>query len=314
MALPAAAHSLFPARRNGFSSSRPRFPARRLLSPSHSSSLSPPFPHPKLSLFPPAHSLPPLHSLLSCSLPFPLLTPSILTPFRATSPFPRVPAPPSPPSPAPLFAPHSAPLPVPGQELAQRFAAMGARLILSARSAERLQAVGASCCGTHAPEGVVVLPFDLKGGADVLHDAVRQAESVLRGEEARGEEGPCGAKFPSPPPRPPSPPTLPRLSSLFPPFPLAMLEVNVARCSPRQVDHPLSLPLPLLPPFPLSLSASYIRSLPSPHQGMFDVNEVATIRLMCYTSPCSLPLSVPLLLLPASSPPPPLPFPPIRAC
>ncbi|CAI5508181.1 unnamed protein product [Closterium sp. Naga37s-1] len=86
------------------------------------------------------------------------------------------------------------PPPIARQELAQRFAAMGARLILSARSAERLQAVGASCCGTHAPEGVVVLPFDLKGGADVLHDAVRQAESVLRGEEARGEEGPCGVE------------------------------------------------------------------------------------------------------------------------
>ncbi|CAI5477202.1 unnamed protein product [Closterium sp. Yama58-4] len=72
-----------------------------------------------------------------------------------------------------------------GQELAQRFAAMGARLILSARSAERLEAVRATCRGKHAPEGVVVLPFDLKGGADVLRGAVRQAESAFRGE---GEE------------------------------------------------------------------------------------------------------------------------------
>ncbi|CAI5522422.1 unnamed protein product [Closterium sp. Naga37s-1] len=75
-----------------------------------------------------------------------------------------------------------------GQELAQRFAAMGARLILSSRSAERLEAVRASCRGKHAPEGIVVLPFDLKGGADVLRGAVRQAESAFRGEG----EGPCG--------------------------------------------------------------------------------------------------------------------------
>ncbi|CAI7928510.1 unnamed protein product [Closterium sp. NIES-54] len=80
-----------------------------------------------------------------------------------------------------------------GQELAQRFAAMGARLILSSRSADRLEAVRATCRGKHAPEGVVVLPFDLKGGADVLRGAVRQAESAFRGEGAcGGGEEPCG--------------------------------------------------------------------------------------------------------------------------
>ncbi|CAI5513094.1 unnamed protein product [Closterium sp. Naga37s-1] len=108
-------------------------------------------------------------------------------PFLLSPPPPSAPLPPL--CPSPLCAPPpSAPLPLPGQELAQRFAAMGARLILSSRSAERLEAVRASCRGKHAPEGIVVLPFDLKGGADVLRGAVRQAESAFRGEG----EGPCG--------------------------------------------------------------------------------------------------------------------------
>ncbi|GJP40527.1 hypothetical protein CLOM_g199 [Closterium sp. NIES-68] len=80
-----------------------------------------------------------------------------------------------------------------GQELAQRFAAMGARLILSARSAERLEAVKAACRGKHAPEGVVIVPFDLKGGAEVLRGAVRKAEDAFCAEESPGGGlHPCG--------------------------------------------------------------------------------------------------------------------------
>ncbi|CAI5512079.1 unnamed protein product [Closterium sp. Naga37s-1] len=239
--------------------------------------------------------LPPLTICLSSPPPVPL-SPSILSflstlPSRLSSSLPSHPVVPPlfPPIPSfflpPLPSRRSPSLPfspvgplVPSQELAQRFAAMGARLILSARSAERLQAVGASCCGTHAPEGVVVLPFDLKGGADVLHDAVRQAESVLRGEEARGEEGPLNSLLPLLVPPPPPP---------FPAFPLS---------SPLSCSY--------FAPHQSMCSSSHVKTLQRTLSGAH------VLHLSLLSPPlCSAPPSACIL-----PPPPSLPFPPIRAC
>ncbi|CAI5465946.1 unnamed protein product [Closterium sp. Yama58-4] len=180
-----------------------------------------------------------------------------------------------------------------GQELAQRFAAMGARLILSARSAERLEVVRATCRGKHAPEGVVVLPFDLKGGADVLRGAVRQAESAFRGEGARGEEGP------------------PPLSQ-FPPLTTVVTAVSFLLNSLQSYVLPLLSPLfcllrlcihlnPFLSlvPLPLHLSpfpctCTHMQKLTcedTPEdtlRGMLEVNVVATIELTRYLLPCMM--------------------------
>ncbi|CAI7889947.1 unnamed protein product [Closterium sp. NIES-53] len=170
-----------------------------------------------------------------------------------------------------------------GQELAQRFAAMGARLILSSRSADRLEAVRATCRGKHAPEGVVVLPFDLKGGADVLRGAVRQAESAFRGEGAcGGGEEPCGvdvlvlnAAHPRPKLTCEDTPedTLrhrdtPTFFSLFPPPPT---RISSLMCRLSQLTCEDTFRATSLPPFS--------------HQGMLEVNVVATIELTRYLLP-----------------------------
>ncbi|CAI5937411.1 unnamed protein product, partial [Closterium sp. NIES-65] len=268
--------------------------------------------------------------------PFPTLPAFPPTPLCA--PPPSVPLPPL--RPSPLCAPPpSASLPLPGQELAQRFAAMGARLILSSRSAERLEAVRASCRGKHAPEGIVVLPFDLKRGADVLRGAVRQAESAFRGEG----EGPCGvdvlvlnAAHPRPKLTCEDTPedTLRKLTCEDtpedtlrhpPPFPLPLSPSPISPISPfpptppSPPSPPSSLPtclsphLPLFPPSSLPtflsphLPLSPPSSLPtflSPHLPLSPPSSLPTSSLPTFLSPpASLPTCLQTKELPPSGPP-----------
>jgi hypothetical protein len=67
-----------------------------------------------------------------------------------------------------------------GAVLARYLCAQGARLVLSSRSAEKLQRVKESCTGEHASE-ILVLPFDLGGPAADLAAAARAADGAFGG-------------------------------------------------------------------------------------------------------------------------------------
>ncbi|KAK9819730.1 hypothetical protein WJX72_001706 [[Myrmecia] bisecta] len=66
-----------------------------------------------------------------------------------------------------------------GAELAKRLAARGARLVLSSRQEGALQKVKEACRGKHAPDGILVLPFDLCANYSVMAEAAAVADSAF---------------------------------------------------------------------------------------------------------------------------------------
>ncbi|KAI5076098.1 hypothetical protein GOP47_0008163 [Adiantum capillus-veneris] len=74
-----------------------------------------------------------------------------------------------------------------GEALAQQFAQLGAKLILSARRVEELERVKASLSGKstlyspNVPSGVVILPFDIAAGVEAIQQAVTKAEAFFDG-------------------------------------------------------------------------------------------------------------------------------------
>lgn len=68
-----------------------------------------------------------------------------------------------------------------GEALAHYWAARGARLILSSRSLEKLQAVKAACCEYVPEEQVVLLPVDLVGNSEALEEAAEAAFAAFDG-------------------------------------------------------------------------------------------------------------------------------------
>lgn len=68
-----------------------------------------------------------------------------------------------------------------GEALAQQFAQLGAKLILSSRRPEELERVKASLSGPNVPEGVVILPMDIAAGVEALQEVVKKAESAFDG-------------------------------------------------------------------------------------------------------------------------------------
>lgn len=68
-----------------------------------------------------------------------------------------------------------------GETLARELSRLGAKLILSARDAEKLNGVKERCQGKHGPEGVEIVPFDLAGGPGALAEATRRAEACFGG-------------------------------------------------------------------------------------------------------------------------------------
>ncbi|KAH7287898.1 hypothetical protein KP509_31G002100 [Ceratopteris richardii] len=65
--------------------------------------------------------------------------------------------------------------------LAQQFAQLGAKLILSSRRPEQLERVKASLRGPNAPHGVAILPFDIGAGSEAIQEAVLKAEALFDG-------------------------------------------------------------------------------------------------------------------------------------
>ncbi|CAA7396642.1 unnamed protein product [Spirodela intermedia] len=68
-----------------------------------------------------------------------------------------------------------------GEVLAKQFAALGAKLILSARNVAELGRVRSELVGKHAPAGVEILPLDLVSGERYLKAAVDKAEAFFSG-------------------------------------------------------------------------------------------------------------------------------------
>ncbi|PIA25759.1 hypothetical protein AQUCO_10800032v1 [Aquilegia coerulea] len=66
-----------------------------------------------------------------------------------------------------------------GEVLATQLAALGAKLIISARSEVELERVKAKLVGKHASDGVKILPLDLASGEEALREAVKTAESFF---------------------------------------------------------------------------------------------------------------------------------------
>ncbi|KAF5206060.1 Dehydrogenase/reductase SDR family member [Thalictrum thalictroides] len=68
-----------------------------------------------------------------------------------------------------------------GEVLATQLAALGAKLIISARTEAELQRVKTQLVGTgkHASDGVKILPLDLASGEDALREAVKAAHSFF---------------------------------------------------------------------------------------------------------------------------------------
>ncbi|XP_078150004.1 NAD(P)-binding Rossmann-fold superfamily protein isoform X1 [Carex rostrata] len=66
-----------------------------------------------------------------------------------------------------------------GEVLATQFAALGAKLILSARNKEELERVKYEITSKYPAAGVEVLPLDLSSGEEVLKKSVQEAESLF---------------------------------------------------------------------------------------------------------------------------------------
>lgn len=62
-----------------------------------------------------------------------------------------------------------------GEALALQFASLGARLVLSSRSLDKLEAVKAACTAYVPPEDVVLLPLDLSGLTEDIDEAAEAA-------------------------------------------------------------------------------------------------------------------------------------------
>lgn len=68
-----------------------------------------------------------------------------------------------------------------GKALANEFACLGAKLILSSRREAELERVKAGLSGKNAPHGVMILPLDIAAGVDAIEEAVHRAESFFNG-------------------------------------------------------------------------------------------------------------------------------------
>ena len=86
-----------------------------------------------------------------------------------------------------------------GEALALQFASLGARLVLSSRSVDKLEAVRAVCAAHVPAEHVVLLPLDLTGGSEDIDRAAEAAFAafgrldyvVHNAGRAGSNPGPC---------------------------------------------------------------------------------------------------------------------------